>query len=230
MQKWIKKQLTRAGAALPARVVNAVRAAANYLEVGRWMHERGFDVPLYVKNRLGLFELVASEAGPGKVLCLEFGVFQGLSLGQWINVLQGADFEIHGFDSFEGLPETFTLHYAGKGHFSTAGLLPAIDNPRVTLHKGWFEDTVPGFTVPKHDLLVINMDADLYSSTILVLRALRPHIVPGTFIHFDDFSAPMHEMRAFADFLAETGLHFKVRGADPSLTFVLFQCVSSTAP
>ena len=33
-------------------------------------------------------------------------------------------------------------------------------------------------------------DADLYSSTIYVLRRLRDYIVPGTYLYFDNMSQP----------------------------------------
>jgi hypothetical protein len=230
IRKWVKNRLTRLGAMLSPRLIHTARGIVNYLEVGRWMHDHGFNVPVCVPDRRGLFEIVGREVVGRKVLCLEFGVYQGLSLKQWLTALDHAELQIHGFDSFEGLPETFSTHFAGKGYFSTEGALPDINDARVILHKGWFEDTVPSFHVPPHEVLVLNMDADLYSSTLFVLRKLRPYIVPGTYIHFDDFSAPMHEMRAFSDFLEETGLRFKVRGADPTLTFVLFQCVDTPAP
>ena len=47
---------------------------------------------------------------------------------------------MHGFDSFQGLPEAWSAH-EGAGAYSTAGRMPrAGDNVR--LHAGWFEDTM----------------------------------------------------------------------------------------
>ena len=133
---------------------------------------------------------------------------------------------LHGFDSFEGLPEDFDV--AGpyvKGTFATGGAMPRIDDPRVKFFKGWFEETLPSYRPPDHDVLVVCMDADLYSSTILVLRHLRQWIVPGSFIYFDDMSRPEHEPRAFDEFMKETGLSFRLVAADRSLNTAFFECV-----
>src|ERR1017187_1233263 len=60
--------------------------------------------------------------------------------------------------------------------------IPQIDDNRVEFFKGWFE-TLPKYRCPPHEVLVINLDADLYSPTISVLRALQINIVPGTYIY-----------------------------------------------
>lgn len=72
---------------------------------------------------------------------------------------------------------------------------------------------------------MINMDADLYSSTIYVLRHLRAYLKPGTFIYFDDMNHPEQEPRAFDEFVAESGLKFRVVCADKTLAFVFFECI-----
>lgn len=68
------------------------------------------------------------------------------------------------------------------------------------------------------------MDADLYSSTIYVLRHLRPHIKPGSFIYFDEINHIDQEARAFEEFLGESGLQFRAVCADKTLTYAFFQC------
>jgi hypothetical protein len=62
---------------------------------------------------------------------------------------------------------------------------------------------------PAHDVLVINMDADLYSSTIYVLNHLRPHIKPGTLIYFDEMNHVDHEPRAFDQFTSQNSRKFR---------------------
>ena len=69
------------------------------------------------------------------------------------------------------------------------------------------------------------MDADLYSSTIYVLRHLRQYIKPGTFVYFDDMSRPDHEPRALSEFMSETRSRFRVVSADYSLNCVFFECI-----
>lgn len=216
--------LTRLGAMAPSRFVLFLRGGLRYVEVGRWMRSHGYAVPIRVDRRDELFALAAGEVAGRKVLYLEFGVWRGDSMRAWMQLLPpGA--VLHGFDSFEGLPESFT-HSAHKGTFATEGRAPQISDPRVSFFAGWFEQTLPTYQPPDHEVLIINMDADLYSSTIFVLHSVRDWIRPGTLIYFDEFHIAEHEPRAFDDFVAETGLRFRVRGADRSLTHVLFECRS----
>src|SRR5206468_1901540 len=132
---------------------------------------------------------------------------------------------LHGFDSFEGLPEIWSDK--PKGAFSTGGSPPQIMDPRVTFYKGWFEQTLPKYSAPKRDVVIVNMDADLYSSTIFVLRSLKELIRPGTYLYFDEFGTFGHEERAFREFVEETKLGFRLRGGTKGLNQLLFQCVRS---
>lgn len=56
---------------------------------------------------------------------------------------------LHGFDSFEGLPERWNADHA-KGHFSTAGQIPEIADNRVTFFKGWFKEILREYAPPAH--------------------------------------------------------------------------------
>src|SRR4030095_10735776 len=105
----------------------------------------------------------------------------------WSRALKHPETKLHGFDSFEGLPEDFDMYGPyRKGTFSVQGAVPTIDDARICFFKGWFDEVLPTYSVPEHDVLVINMDADLYTSTICVLHHLRPWIRAGTFIYFDN--------------------------------------------
>ncbi|MGE0876623.1 MAG: tetratricopeptide repeat protein, partial [Burkholderiales bacterium] len=72
-------------------------------------------------------------------LVLEFGVRFGVSIRQ---IAALSNQLVHGFDSFEGLPEAW--HEEPRGNYSTAGAVPAVP-AAVSLHRGWFEDTLPPF-------------------------------------------------------------------------------------
>ena len=141
--------------------------------------------------------------GPG--LFMEFGVYSGTT----INYLASRTREIvHGFDSFEGLPEQWGSVPAGK--FTRHGDLPAV-RENVELHVGWFDRTLPGFLAEHLEpAAFIHIDSDLYSSAKTVLELLRPRIVPGTILVFDEFfnypGWQGHECRAFQEFIAATGL------------------------
>lgn len=219
-----KYWLTKLGQHTSYELVHNLDAVVNYLTVGRWFKQHGLDIPVRVTNRYKLFDLVAPQLQEAKVLYMEFGVWKGESMRYWSKLLRNQSSMLHGFDSFEGLPEHWN-YFTMKGYFSMDGEIPAIDDHRVSFFKGWFEDTLPSYQMPHHEQLFINLDADLYSSTKTVLGILKHHIRNGTFIYFDEFSDRFHEMKAFDEFLLDGGMTFRVVGADAQLSSVIFQRV-----
>jgi hypothetical protein len=220
--RWFKSLLTRVGHYCSSKTIHRLNAALNYLETGRWMRAQGHDTRRRFQGRKELFADVSRPIKDERVLYLEFGVHRGASIARWARILSNPEARLSGFDSFEGLPEDWVLGNP-KGQFSTGGNTPDIDDPRVEFVVGWFEDTLPTYTPPPHDRLVLHLDADLYSSTILVLNALDQYIVPGTFIFFDEFSDRLHELRAFDEYIKRTGAKFRLLGVDKALVHVGFE-------
>lgn len=214
--------LTRTGSLTPASLIYNLDRVIDYLELGRWMSASGYDTPSRVQRREQLFDMVAAQVGQRDVLYMEFGVYRGDTIRYWSKLLANPRSKLHGFDSFEGLPENW-LPQNPKGHFSLQGQVPQIDDPRVRFFQGWFDQTLPGYELPGHDVLVLNFDADLYSSTIFVLDSLERKIVPGTYIYFDEFHHRLHELRAFKEFVERTGMKYSLLGATRCLDHVLFQ-------
>ena len=196
----------------------------NYLETGRWFARHGFPTSGGVRHRGELFERAAADIAERRVAYLEFGVWKGESIRQWSRLLRHPRSTLHGFDSFEGLPEDWNL-LTERGKFSTQGSIPQLDDPRVGFSKGWFEETLASYVVPDHDVLFLMLDADLYSSTKTVLDRFKDAIVPGTYLYFDEFNDRDHELRAFDELMRETGMQFRLVGADRTLLHVLFQRV-----
>ena len=224
----IKKILTLIGARLPASKTHQLQLAINYLKLGRWMVDNEFQVPERLHDKNAVFQEIANKIYEEKVLYLEFGVHKGASMRFWSTALKNNESKLHGFDSFEGLPEDFD-DVGGpyrKGTFDVGSKLPDIADPRVTFFKGWFEQTLPDYSLPDHDVLVITLDADLYSSTSNVLEQLKKHIKPGTYIYFDEMNHPEHEPRAFREFIEKTRLRFKLVATDTSLNNSFFECVN----
>jgi hypothetical protein len=216
--------LSVADRAMPSSLLRQAGNLVRQLELNAWMRSRGFFLQNVVERREELFQLVASEVGTQPVLYLEFGVYKGDATRLWSELLQHPDTLLHGFDSFEGLPEEWTPGRP-KGTFSTHGEIPCISDQRVTFFRGWFEHTLLSYEPPPRPVVVLNLDADLYSSTIFVLRKLRALMRPGTYLYFDEFSSLGHEERAFREFVEESGMRFKLRGATRNLLHVLYQCV-----
>jgi len=225
----LKSILTRIGGYLSSSTVHSLNACLNYLEVGRWIREKGYRPNHVFSKKQQFWNLIGQEIGGRKVLYLEFGVWQGNTTRAVAKQLSHPEAMLHGFDSFKGLPERWNFD-TGEGCFSTGGQLPHIEDPRVHFHEGWFEDTLPAFRLPPHDVLLINCDADLYSSTMFVLNQLRAAIIPGTYLFFDEFSDRNHELRAFAEFLTRTKTKFDLLAATRAFDKVLFRCVEGATP
>lgn len=221
-----KHALAAVGARAPDRALHAAQMAVNYMRLGRWVRSHGWEFSVRTRDRRSCFDVVAARIAERKVLYLEFGVHRGVSLRYWSEALRHPESRLHGFDSFEGLPEDFDVGGGyPKGRFATGGVAPDVADPRVTFYTGWFEDTLPSYEPPEHEVLVVVMDADLYSSTIFVLRELRDLFRPGSLLYFDDLSRPEHEPKAFDEFLAESGLAFRPVCADRSLNNAFFECL-----
>lgn len=123
---------------------------------------------------------------------------------------------IHGFDSFEGLPENWSGNAMQSGYFNRGGRLPRVP-ANVELHAGWFNDTLPYFAeTHPGPVSFLHVDCDLYSSTATIFEHLGPRIRSGTVIVFDEyFNYPnwkAHEHKAFEEFKVRSGLEFKYIG------------------
>lgn len=153
---------------------------------------------------------IALAAAPAQGLVLEFGVRFGNTICQ-IAGLIGAAQPVHGFDSFEGLPEVW--HHEPKGSYTTKGEIPKVPG-NVTLHVGWFADTLPAFLeMHAGPVRFVNVDCDIYSSTKTVLDHLAPRMVAGSVLVFDEYIGNEHwredEFKAFQEAVARYGWRYE---------------------
>lgn len=202
--EFLRSALLRIGRRCSPSTLASLRSALSYLELGAWAKEVAPATVPRVGTVFDLFAVALSRVDGERPLYLEFGVYKGRSMRWWSEHLRTPGATLVGFDSFEGLPETWRPGLESS-HFQT-GRAPDIDDPRVRFVTGWFDDTVPDFVLPDHDQLIINIDCDLYSSAATVMRTLEPSIVPGTLIYFDELPDRDHEMRALFESLARSGM------------------------
>jgi len=148
----------------------------------------------------------ALSLAPSGVLALEFGVAVGTTLKIIAEDRKGRG-AIFGFDSFEGLPETWRsgVH---KGAFAV-NELPVVDGAELVV--GLFDDTLAGF-LAEHPGPVdfLHLDADIYSSTKTVIDLVGPRLREGSIVIFDEFfnypGWQQHEYLAWKEFMDRTGL------------------------
>ena len=151
---------------------------------------------------------LATQAAKVEGSVLEFGVRHANSTRQLASL---AKQDVHGFDSFEGIPEDW--HDEGRGSYSTKGVIPKVPS-NIHLHAGWFDATLPKFLADNFEnTRLINIDCDIYSSTKTVLELLAPRIVKGTVIIFDEYIGNEHwredEFKAFQEAVKTYGWHYE---------------------
>jgi hypothetical protein len=163
---------------------------------------------------------------------LQFGVARGATLvryaerARFLRKAIGSKMRVFGFDSFEGLPESTGVdrdfhhgqHGFGQGKFKSEreNALAALRERNLgagdaRLVEGWYEDSLTPDLRSELGLekaCLIDIDCDLYESTIVALKWCAPLVQQGTVISFDDWfcyrGSPEHgEKRAFREFLAE---------------------------
>ncbi|AWU96076.1 class I SAM-dependent methyltransferase [Azospirillum ramasamyi] len=170
------------------------------------------DFRLFGNSGRLLRHVLACADTPG--LVLEFGVRRGTSLD---HIADAAGQEVHGFDSFEGLPEGWVN--SPRGVLTTGSQLPPVRG-NARLHVGWFEDSLPPFLAAHPGpVRFVNVDSDIYASARTVLTALADRVRPGTVIVFDEYignrSWRDDEYRAFQEFAAENAVRYEYFAASP---------------
>jgi predicted O-methyltransferase YrrM len=173
----------------------ATQASARYVTEAMPQAEKFRDRDAMLKDAVR-----RSTAVPG-CIC-EFGVWSGQTLRIMADAAPKR--QVHGFDSFEGLPGDWRTGFA-KGAFKTG--VPTFTQRNVQLHKGWFDATLPAFIRElKEPIALAHIDCDLYASTRTVLEHIAPRLAPGAILVFDEyFGYPgweQHEHRALLECVA----------------------------
>ena len=165
-----------------------------------------------LEDRFDLLRFALARA-PQQGLVLEFGVEKGDSL-RWI--ARHTARQVHGFDSFQGLPGDWRGTKETRGKFDRRGKLPSVP-ANVRLHAGWFDQTIPPFlAATPGSAALVHIDCDIYESTRTVFTLLGERIVSGSWIVFDEyFNYPgwrLHEFKAFQEWTAAEGRRYRYGG------------------
>ena len=84
----------------------------------------------------------------------------------------------------------------------------------VTLMKGWFDATLPGFLAAHPGpIAFLHIDSDTYQAAQTILSLTADRLVPGTVIMFDEYFGyrgwRLGEFKAWQEFVAERGLSYE---------------------
>ncbi len=153
----------------------------------------------------------------------EFGLYRGFSIWFAEQISRNRtpkDFQLYGFDSFAGLPETKvdsdfyrTGAYSAGEQFVRSNLTKYGANwDRIKLFKGFYSE--PHFAKLRSTerflpVSIAVIDVDIYESCVLVLDFLRPYLVAGSILILDDYndmnrSDDHGERKALREFEART--------------------------
>ena len=142
----------------------------------------------------------------------------GLLLWMLLTEAIGPKRHYYGFDSFQGFPAPTAedgrsaAAVLTHGYYATPedlvwrvlqdGRVTADARARLTLVRGFFEQTVPSFSEP---IALLHLDCDLYESYRTCLVHLYDRVVPGGVIVFDDYGHPRWPgaQRAVDEFFAD---------------------------
>jgi O-methyltransferase len=167
----------------------------------------------YSKRYL-LYSYILEKIIPGiPVDYFEFGVSKGVSFRWWAENIEDKESRFFGFDTFTGLPEDWGSFR--KGDMDNNNEIPQMNDPRCSFYQGLFQQTLPSFlrSYSSNKRKVIHMDADLYTSTLYVLTSISHFLNKGDIIIFDEFNVPMHEYKAFSEWVKAYYIRYEVIAA-----------------
>lgn len=139
------------------------------------------------EDRLQHLVAAANQADP-KGYFLEFGVWEGESLSSLAKAFPERHFV--GFDSFQGLPETWVRSFDGmrrseQGAFKLEA--PPIVPKNTSLVVGYFAETLPAWLKENSGVIsFIHIDSDLYSSAKLILDLVVDRLHARSVLVFDE--------------------------------------------
>lgn len=157
------------------------------------------------RGRIDLWERTLADTAKDEILMLEFGVWRGDSMREFVQLNRAPGSLFYGFDSFEGLPEDWRGMPAER--FDVEGTIPTLADDRVRFVKGWFQQSLPPMMERLREesitrSVIVHFDADLFSSTLFLLFTLGVLLKRYHFI-FDEFSG--HETRALFNYIQASG-------------------------
>lgn len=166
----------------------------------------------YNKRELLHQYIIDNEITNNGIDYLEFGVAEGKSFKWWVAHEKSPDSRFFGFDTFTGLPEDWGPFK--KGSFSNGNEPPKIDDGRCSFYQGLFQKTLDNFlkSYKSEKQKVIHMDADIYTATLYVLTTITPFLKKGDILLFDEFNVPMHEYKAFTEWVSSFYINYSVIG------------------
>lgn len=191
----------------PKKRYNATAPFPYGLPYETWYKEK---IPLLETFRLAAVS-ARQDTWFGKSLhAAECGVYMGHSLVACAQIAQELrlNVKLHGFDTFEGLPELSEVDlqlaptdapYKSTKFFVDTSLEAVAQRAReykvhrkIRLYKGLFSDSLS--KLPDRQYFFVNIDCDLYEGHLECLEYFYPRMLRGGVMFFDDYHSVHYPM------------------------------------
>jgi hypothetical protein len=145
---------------------------------------------------------IVREAGTKGGLIAECGVYRGATLLGMAHILKNlGDYQLVGFDSFEGFPAPVREDALQDGSYHSRALQGVFSDTsyeelsrkvrllgfeqHITLVKGYFEKTLRNWS--DKSFSIVHLDVDLYQSYLTCLQFFYPRVRSGGYVVFDEY-------------------------------------------
>ena len=193
--------------------------AGSYVECGVW--KGGVSGLMAIANlrhgrhprQVHLFDSFMDICEPDESVDGARAIEEARRMADMSSPLNGALVAMEGFYSQMGGPGTVG---ECRALFSEIGY-PA---DRVSIHEGWFQDTMPSIAPDIGSVAILRLDSDYYASTRYCLEQLFDHVVPGGFVIIDDYGCYEGCRKAVDEFLAARSMSYFLHHADAECRYI----------
>ena len=177
------------------QVAKKLKVINEVVDFQLWVKNNFPTSKLYIK-RENLWSVVSKSSKSDKRI-IELGVAWGYTTNWFLNTgfppghtnlarsFKPPKITIDAFDLFTGLPEAW--RNLPKNFFSNNGLLPEINDQRVTFHVGLVEQTIKKLNLTSLvEELIVLFDLDLYGPSLACYNHLKAALKTGDILYFDE--------------------------------------------
>jgi hypothetical protein len=173
------------------KIITKFKSLIDAVDFHIWVNSN-FHAPKHYSTKTALLreiiKTMESDSMKTNMNIIELGV----AYGDTLRALQGISknpFSYYGFDSFEGLPESW--RGLPKGAFKHIGINNILyeknDVHKVHFVVGWVEDTLQKFPeLDPNEKKLILFDMDLFSPTLYSYEHFKNKLNPGDCVYFDE--------------------------------------------
>lgn len=204
---------------------NLIRNKSSNTEFSR-LYEKYIDFTMVPKETFIMNLELCNDFKERTINYVECGVWRG-GMSSAIAEYLGQQVHVHLFDSFEGLPVakpidgeaalTWQADKDNPNYFDNCkanesyaiNAMQLANHKNYTLHKGWFDQTLPKYE--GGPISILRLDGDWYDSIFVCFEYLYPHVVEGGIIILDDYYVWDGCSKATHDYLSKIKSSSKIR-------------------